>query len=122
MELNYNNYLKNISDDDVIDRNENLFKSGKVKKALESAFDNAVPDALNRHCSNQGVSLSLNNVNQWFDEGVDCKILQAGSSGWKSGKLKINITVEFIPDESEVKQYESPLDEIRREIEASKLS
>ena len=117
MELNDNNYLKNLNDDDVIDHNENLFKCGKIKKSLETAFDQAVPDALNRHCSSQGLSLSLAKINQWFDSGVDCKILQAGSSGWKSGKLKINVTVEFIPDPPPT--IESPLDEIRREIQGN---
>ncbi|MFN9175992.1 MAG: KGK domain-containing protein [Synechocystis sp.] len=42
--------------------------------------------------------------------------LKAGSSGWKKGRVKINVSVEFIPDETELSQYQSPLDEIRQEI------
>jgi hypothetical protein len=43
MDLEYNDYLKNIRDDDIleqqVEQQETLFKIGKVKSALESAFD-----------------------------------------------------------------------------------
>jgi hypothetical protein len=53
----------------------------------------------------------------WFNEGVDCKMLKAGTNGWQKGKLKTKVSVEFIPDESETPVYQSPLDEIYREIQ-----
>lgn len=115
MQLNYNNYLNNLNDDDIVDRKENLFKFGKLKDAIETAFDQAVPNALNSHCKSQSVNMNLEQIMDWFDAGVECKILQAGSSGWKQGKLKINVTVEFIPDPPQL--MESPLDEVRREIQ-----
>ena len=66
---------------------------------------------------------------KWFDEGIDCEILRVGAQGWKKGKikLKLNVTIEFCPDEPEVEetpennesetsQPESPLDDLRRQL------
>jgi hypothetical protein len=52
-----------------------------------------------------------------------------GAQGWKKGKMriKLNVTIEFCPDEPEVKeipennesetsQPESPLDDLRRQL------
>ena len=46
---------------------------------------------------------------KWCFDGVDCELLTPGQP-WRKGKIKI--TLEFIPEEPE-----SPLDEIRREIQ-----
>jgi len=121
MDLEYNDYLKNIRDDDIleqqVEQQETLFKIGKVKSALESAFDNNIPTALASHFY-KNVQLSLlGKLTDWFTQGVDCRILKAGSDGWKKGKLKIRVVVEFIPDEPEISEYQSPLDEIRREMQ-----
>ena len=55
--------------------------------------------------------------NQWFNQGVDCELLEAGKN-WKKGKVKINIQLEFIPDEPEpeIKDNDSVLDDIRQSI------
>ena len=54
-----------------------------------------------------------------FEEGQECEILKAGSSGWQKGKLKINVTLEFIPDEPELEK--SPLDDVRQEINSNQI-
>jgi hypothetical protein len=51
MELEYNDYLKNLRDDDILEQQENLFKVGKVKSALESSFDDDIPNAIISHIS-----------------------------------------------------------------------
>ncbi len=60
---------------------------------------------------------------KWLGEGVNVEILKYGSPGWKKGKLRIKINLEFCPDEPEfpqrsnqheTREAESPLDEIRR--------
>jgi hypothetical protein len=118
MELEYNDHLKNIRDDDILEQQEQLFKFGKIKSALESAFDNDIPTALAGHFNNKNVHFSLlEKLSDWFTKGIDCQILKAGSDGWKKGKLKIRVIVEFIPDEPEIPEYQSPLDEIRREMQ-----
>lgn len=47
---------------------------------------------------------------KWLSEGMDCEILQLGSYQWKKGRLRINITVEFAPDD----EADSPLDDVRK--------
>ena len=118
MDLEYNDHLKNIRDDDILEQQEKLFKVGKVKSALQSSFDRDIPNSLTNHLTNQQVQLSVpSKPTDWFAEGVDCQILKAGSDGWKKGKLKIRVIVEFNPDEPEILEYQSPLDEIRREMQ-----
>lgn len=52
----------------------------------------------------------------WFSEGIDCEIFQLGAKGWKKGKVRIRLSVEFLSDEPEPSQFESPLDDIRKKI------
>ncbi|MBD2119436.1 KGK domain-containing protein [Trichocoleus sp. FACHB-262] len=59
----------------------------------------------------------------WFSKGIDCEILRTDAKGWKKGKLRIRIAVEFCPDEAEEvtegidllnEQVKSSLDNIRQ--------
>lgn len=52
----------------------------------------------------------------WFGEGIDGEILQLGAKGWKKGKVRIRLSVEFLSDEPEPTQFESPLDDIRKKM------
>jgi hypothetical protein len=117
MELEYNDHLKNLRDNDVLEQQATLFKIGKVKSALESAFDNNIPTALANYFYNNVQLSLLGKLTDWFTQGIDCQILKAGSDGWKKGKIKIRVIVEFIPDEPEIPECQSPLDEIRREMQ-----
>ena len=54
---------------------------------------------------------------KWIEEGLDCEILKLGESSWKKGKVRVKMTIEFCPDEPETPVYQSPLDEIYREIQ-----
>ncbi|MCT7954051.1 KGK domain-containing protein [Laspinema palackyanum] len=58
---------------------------------------------------------------KWGGEGITAQVLKYGADGWQKGKVRISL--EFCPDEPEVKKTsnepntsepESPLDEIRR--------
>lgn len=76
---------------------------------------------LARHAGNR----TNENLEKWLDEGVDCATLKFGSKAWQKGKVKIKLSVEFCPDEPEIKaaaaknettQPESPLDDLRQII------
>ena len=65
------------------------------------------------------------NQDSWLNGGVGCEILSPNAKGWRKGKIRFRVTVEFCPDEPEfeeavtskqveIKQPESPLDEIRQ--------
>ncbi len=44
-----------------------------------------------------------------FDEsGVDCKILRLGDSKWQTGRVRIRMEVEFIPDTEDDDAFNEP--------------
>lgn len=59
---------------------------------------------------------------QWFREGLECKILKPGAKSWRRGKVRL--TLEFTPEKLEVTEVSengeqaskasSPLDDIRQ--------
>lgn len=62
---------------------------------------------------------------QWFREGLECKILKPGAKSWQRGKVRISL--EFEPEELEVAGVpensespasiaSSPLDDIRQRM------
>jgi KGK domain len=114
MELN--DYLNNCQIDDVLCfENDKLFKMLKIQEACQSVIIDILSHDLQQGLSSQPHNIQIEQVS-WFKNGVDCKILRAGSNGWEKGKLKLKVTLEFCPDEPEVNEPESPLDDIRQEI------
>ena len=39
-----------------------------------------------------------------FNQGINCEALRFGNQGWEKGKLRIQMTLEFCPDEPLVKE------------------
>ncbi len=54
---------------------------------------------------------------KWIEEGINCERLNPGDPQWKKGKVRVRVVVEFLPDEPELSDYQSPLDEIRQEMQ-----
>ena len=113
-DLETNEYLSNCNSKDVISlSSKSLFYVHKLCDLVLSSLDRSVGDrianSISQKLSNRG------NAKLWFEDGESCEILKAGSSGWQKGKikLKVNFTLEFIPDEPEAEL--SPLDDIRQE-------
>ncbi|MEW6496181.1 MAG: KGK domain-containing protein [Cyanobacteriota bacterium] len=114
--MEYNSYLQECSDDDVLSFDDAIFKVGKVKNAVEYAFTdpNQLPQSLSYAFRNKGLeTLNISNI---ISDGVDCEVLRIGSKGWEKGKLRIRIQVEFCSDEPDISQPESPLDDLRQMI------
>ena len=126
-----NSFLPHHNDDDVCNSNNEIFKVGKLREALKEAFNNNLQTALNDVLKSKGFQFSRKFYNSirwcisekgWLDDGMDCEILKIGAKGWQKGKIRIRVSVEFIPDEPEIEQTpeitqpESPLDDIRRKI------
>ncbi len=125
--MEYNTFLQKCSDDDVLELGNQMVKLSKLRASLKikSIFHHS-KDAL-LEIAKYVTLLSLNegSASQLFNgNGVDANMLCIGSPGWKKGKLKINITLEFCPDEPEIEeliqindvkinQHESPLNNIR---------
>ena len=93
----------------------------QVKQALEAKGLDILRSTLNSRGGIRG------GLQEWYVQGVNCEILKPGSTSWKKGKIKINISLEFCPDEpeieeitrsndAEINQTNSPLDDIRQRM------
>ncbi len=138
------NFLSRFNDDDVLSfkPKSSTLKSamcrlGELRNALKFFFINneKLQSLLYNDLKNQGPETfssyhdGQNNRRQnWFEEGVDCELLCLGSPQWKSGKIRIRVSVEFCPDEPEIDVdldgsnaqdkpvLEFPLDDVRKSI------
>ena len=114
--LNINEYLQQCNLKDVISFNsEKWISVSKIKDVVRQSFD-TYRTTLDKNISSTS---SIGHNFTWFNQGENCEILRAGSKGWEKGKLRINVTLEFIPDETE--ENKSPLDDVRQEIDRGDL-
>jgi hypothetical protein len=128
MKINYDDFLESLNDDDVFELFYKLFKVQTLKNALNVSFNNKIKHELVEQLNSHGINtlnqtnpkghVTVNKSDIWFDDGADCRILRVGADGWKKGRVKINVSVEFVPDEPEPNEYQSPLDEIRQEMQS----
>ena len=129
--MKFNNFINQCKNDDVCSYKNSLFKIGRLKEVIIQVFEahlfgeffqylkerysvDMIPKVKNNNYNPRHSNLYYDKPSLLFEDGVDFSILRANSQGWQTGKLKINISIEFIPDELE--KTESPLDEIRQEI------
>ncbi|WP_255502520.1 KGK domain-containing protein [Okeania sp. KiyG1] len=52
-------------------------------------------------------------------DGVECEVLRLGAQSWQKGKIKVELTVQFYPDESEKEMEETELSQSENEVEIS---
>lgn len=122
--MEYNSYLPEYGDDDVLMFQETMFKVVKFRKAVEYAFNNYkyLPQNLQSSLASNNINITTQNC---FGDGINCEVLKINSKGWKKGKVRIRVSLEFCPDEPdieeiptsnvpEINQTESPLDDIRQ--------
>ena len=107
--------FKNCGDNDVLAFNSNLLKVENISKEVEILlFKTLLGVKLTQLLDTKKIlqdfsgSWSENKEDEiytaWFNEGVNCELLQLGAPTWKKGKVKINVNVslEFLPDESQI--------------------
>jgi hypothetical protein len=102
--------LKNISPDNVVMYNRTLKVQDIIKYCLRKILEVSEFKQLQDEERYKPRA-------KWIDEGLECEVLNLGANQWKKGKVRIKISFEFCPDEPEISEYESPLDEIRREMQ-----
>ena len=107
-EVKINEYIHKCDLRDVLSfGNDYLINISNFKNLVHRSFLNS---GISSVCSFISNNSSLKDSDVWFKGGKKCEILQAGAKGWQKGKLRINVTLEFVPDEPE---ETSPLDDIR---------
>lgn len=109
--------------DGVIKFYNSMFKFTELIKAIKNAFQSKGLDELDNNLrSRGGVPIWREMKNLWFNDGVEAEVLRLNRQGWQKGKIRIQILLEFCPDEPEITQTsettdnESPLDDLRRMI------
>jgi hypothetical protein len=109
---------KNFKDNNFLTFNsgntEFSYKYKNIKVFLKERLQNLI----NTHLSNNMSKIALIPEQNWT-EGIGCELLQDGLE--RKGKLRLKVTLEFVPDEVEVIQGvegitdgRSPLDDIRQ--------
>jgi hypothetical protein len=131
-------YLYNCGNEDALSFPMAMLKIEKLKETVNRVLpEYELGETLNKSLREQNLNIEIPLDNRqkrfsyenWFGQGIDCEILRVGAQGWKKGKikLKLNVTIEFCPDEPEVEetpennesetsQPESPLDDLRRQL------
>ncbi|MGB3190907.1 MAG: KGK domain-containing protein [Limnoraphis sp.] len=116
---------QNCGENDVISFENETHKVSRFKEKVIAVLTGWVADQFVKDLQSRGVqcasikksesSLDFSN-GEWFNEGKKCEILKLGSTGWKKGKVRLKVIVEFCPDEPEVSEPESPLDDLRQKL------
>lgn len=117
-------------DDDVIAFGEAMFRSGKLKKAIGQSFDGSVGRAIDQKLRQHGLEIPIRMIGstrlanehcQWFDEGINCEILDLATRRWCKGKVKVKVSVEFFVEDTEEKIF-LPSDSTIRERPSTQMS
>ncbi|MFN5513459.1 MAG: KGK domain-containing protein [Cyanobacteriota bacterium] len=117
MKVELNPHLKSLSDKAVLSF-DNSHISYKLKVLYEKLLDLFQQESWYERNNFNDYALDLlkqkdiRMTDEIFDEGLPCEILDASQFQYQKGKLVAKLVLEFIPDEPE-----SPLDEIRRDME-----
>jgi hypothetical protein len=119
LEIEINNQFENLGREDVVSVYSGLiFVNNRTFTVSE--FITAI---MQMH--KQKVGELTEGKENWFNEGIDCKILKPGAKSWQRGKVRISL--EFEPEDIEVTEAPensqlkatkagSPLDDIRQMI------
>jgi hypothetical protein len=100
-------------DDDVIAFGEAMFRSGKLKKAISQSFDGSVGRAIDQKLRQNGMDIPVRMIGstrlanehcQWFEEGINCEILDLSTRQWCKGKVRVSIAVEFLVEDTDDKK------------------
>ncbi|MBE9003596.1 KGK domain protein [Fortiea sp. LEGE XX443] len=125
MEDNFN--IENCNPDDALSVKDKVFKIIQIQEGIKKVFCGDLSSVIYNSLNFCGIQIEpggylvgskyYKQYQRWFTEGIDCEILKLGAKAWLPGKLRIKITLEFIPDQPEIAELESPLDDLRRLIQ-----
>ncbi len=122
-------FLPDFDEEDIIQfclsdaEYPSMMKLSRLREAVSPIFEGDVSERVSNRLKKTGLKVTkvhdkarneyFNAVIDLFADGVQCEMLKLGTRKWQSGKIRIRLAVDFIPDES---IEESPLHEIRQEI------
>ncbi len=100
MVMEENNILPECSDDDVVSFRGKLFKVSQLRKMMGHAMteQNQLNHTLSNALKQKGLELGLTDTKEFLNQGVKGELLKITGKGWEKGKIKMKISLEFIPD------------------------
>jgi hypothetical protein len=106
--MNMKNNFEPLESYDVLSIN---FKGENKKMFLHPTFKVSDLMAKIRGAFNDGISWE--EKYQLFGEGIACEVLKLDSKGWQKGRIRLNIDIQFYPDELDETEsfYPDELDE-----------
>ncbi len=113
MEENFK--IENCSENDALEFSSGAYRSQKIITNIKEVFNSKLTQYL--YTELQSRKVDIQQYPNWFSQGIDCEILKVGSTGWKKGKVRLKVSLEFISNEPEEIKSESPLDDIRQTID-----
>ncbi|MFN9175995.1 MAG: KGK domain-containing protein [Synechocystis sp.] len=96
---------------------QNRFVTSNPTTKVQTIINNLICQILNVRRLTDLDDRHYKTRKKWIEEGINCERLNPGDPQWKKGKVRVRVVVEFAPDEPESPDYQSPLDEIRQEMQ-----
>lgn len=114
-----NNNFESLTNEDVVS-----VYAGQILVTNRTFTVNEIIAALMPIIKEKAGATWTEDKEQWFRDGLDCKMLKPGAKSWQRGKVRL--TLEFASEvlevetidssESENGKSESPLDDIRQRM------
>lgn len=95
-DMSFSVEMPSFSDTDIVSfPPSNTHKIGDVKKVMSHSFEANYPPMSREIKLELGIELST-----WISSGLKCEIIKVGDNkGWKKGKMKLKIVMEYYPDD-----------------------
>ena len=126
-------YLDDCSQEDIFSfAGENIVKANLIKEAIKEAVNQEIPRVIENVLKAKNINITLDkaaeeNVFQWLGQlvenkpeiaemllkqGIPCNLLKP-QQNWRKGKLQLKLSLEFVPEQNQSKNWQSPLDDLR---------
>jgi hypothetical protein len=117
--------LENCQENDVLRFEDEVCMISNLEDKLQDFFRSCSLNLANHLTSQLKIANSVRDrdmsYEEWFKKGKECEILKQGQN-WQKGQVKVHLKIEFIPNQPEIveenghQETESPLDEIRQQL------
>lgn len=126
-------YLEDCDQEDIFSFDgEAAIKANLIKEAIQEAVNQEIPRVIENALKAKNININLpktqeTNVLQWLgqlvenkpelgeillQQGIPCRLLKP-QQNWRSGKLKLKLSLEFVPEQNQSKNWQSSLDDLR---------
>lgn len=103
--------LEKVNDNDVLSIDSQAIKVCEFREALTKVVGSAeLAELIQNELNSKGMNIYITQSqkdNVWqnkLKEGINGEILRFGSYGWEKGQVKISLSLEFCPNDSEVEE------------------